>query len=89
MAKKKEYFLTEHAKEEAIRRGIPLKLIDEVIQSPEQIVSTYSNRKIYQSRIEFDDKLYLVRIIVEETSPLTVITVYRTSNIKKYWSDEA
>lgn len=84
-----DYYLTNHAREEAARRSIPLDVLDDVLRAPTQIVVTHSGRKAYQSQVHIDGKLYLVRAIVEETDPLTVITVYRTSKIEKYWSDEA
>jgi len=56
--------------------------------SPGQIVDAHSDHTVYQSKVEIDGKLYLVRAIVESTDPLTVITVYRTCKITKYWSDE-
>lgn len=83
----KPYRLTNHALEEAERRNIPLELIDAVISDPHQVITAHSGRMIYQSKIEIADKLYLVRVVVENSDPLTVITVYRTSNLKKYWSD--
>jgi len=83
------YRLTEHAREEAKRRSIPLDLLDTVLRAPSQIVSAHSDRKVYQSQVEIDGKLYLVRAIVEATDLLTVITVYRTSKIEKYWSNES
>lgn len=83
------YHLTDHAREEAERRGIPIDVIDSVLRSPDQIVNTYSGRKAYQSQITITGRLYLVRIIVEEANPLIVVTVYRTSRIDKYWSDES
>jgi hypothetical protein len=84
-----DYHLTDHAREEAARRSIPLAVLENVLRAPGQIVDTHSGRAIYQSQVHIDGKLYLVRAIVEETAPLTVITVYRTSKIEKYWSDEA
>jgi len=84
-----DYRLTDHAREEAARRSIPLDTLDNVLRAPGQIVDTHSGRKVYQSQVHIDGELYLVRVIVEETDPLTVITVYRTSKIEKYWSDEA
>jgi hypothetical protein len=81
------YRLTDHAIEEALRRNIPLSVIEEVMRSPEQIVNAYNERTVYQSKVQIADKLYLVRLVVEETDPLTVVTVYRTSKIEKYWSD--
>jgi hypothetical protein len=84
-----DYRLTDHAREEAARRSIPLDVLDNVLRDPGQIVDAHSGRKAYQSQVEIDGKRYVVRAIVEETDSLTVITVYRTSRIKKYWSDES
>ena len=40
----------------------------------------------YQSIVEIDQKPFLVRVMVNETaSPPTVVTVYRTSKIERYW----
>lgn len=89
MADMQKYRLTNHALEEAERRSIPLDVLDAVMNRPGQIVDTHSGRKAYQSQIEIEGKLYVVRAIVEESDPLTVVTVYRTSNIKKYWSKES
>ena len=89
MSEDKPYRLTDHAQEEAERRGIAVDLIDAVINKPGQIVNAHSERKVYQSQHVIEGKLYLIRVIVEETDPVSVITVYRTSNIKKYWSDES
>lgn len=88
MADAQKYRLTDHAREEAERRQIPLDVLDAVLNNPGQVVETHSGRKVYQSQIEIEGKLYIVRAIVEETDPLTVVTVYRTSNIKKYWSED-
>ena len=83
------YRLSDHAREEAERRGIPLEVVQSVIEAPGQIVEVHSQRRAYQSKVMMDDKLYVVRAIVELTDPLTVIIVYRTSRIEKYWSDES
>ena len=83
------YRITDHAREEAERRGIPLEVLQTVMESPGQIREAHSDRKAYQSKVEIDGKLYVVRAIVELTDPLTVVTVYRTSKLEKYWSDEA
>jgi hypothetical protein len=83
------YSITKHAQEEAQRRNIGIEIVDAVLSTPMQIVDEYNRRKAYQSLVEIDGKLYLVRVIVEETDPITVITVYRTSKIDKYWSNES
>ncbi len=84
---KPTYHITDHAREEAERRGIPLDILGRVMESPGQIVHAHSDRKAYQSKVEIDGKLYVVRAIVEMSEPLTVVTVYRTSKIEKYWSE--
>lgn len=88
MTTEPDYRLSDHAREEAQRRDIPLEMLIAILQAPEQIVDAHSGRKIYQSRFEFEGRPYLVRAVVALTDPLTVITVYRTSKIEKYWSDK-
>ncbi len=83
------YHLSNHAREEAERRGISLELVDAIIHSPDQVLDAHSSRRVYQSKVEIGDKLYVVRVIIEKSDPLRVITVYRTSKIEKYWSDDA
>jgi hypothetical protein len=86
---KPAFRITGHARSEAERRGISLDILQEVIEHPGQVLETHSERKVYQSKIEIDNKLYVVRAIVEVSDSLTVITVYRTSKVEKYWSDES
>ncbi|PJF27198.1 MAG: hypothetical protein CUN53_04960 [Phototrophicales bacterium] len=82
------YRVSNHAREEAQRRGIPMELIQQVMASPGQIVAAHRGRNAYQSKVEIDGALYLVRIIVELGDPTSIITVYRTSKIEKYWSSD-
>jgi hypothetical protein len=86
--KNQPYQISEHAREEARRRGIPIELIQQVMASPGQIIDAHSGRKVYQAKIEMDGALYLLRVIVELSDPLSIITAYRTSKIEKYWSSE-
>jgi hypothetical protein len=68
------------------RRAIPRELVEETLAAPQQIVSAPENTKAYQSQVEFGGTVYLLRVIVDEArNPATVITVYRTSRIRKYW----
>lgn len=82
------YRYSEHARHEMARRNISESVLQAILRSPQQIVDAHGDRKIYQSKILFNDKLYLVRVIVEESVPKTVVTVYRTSKIDKYWRSE-
>lgn len=84
-----DFRLSKHAEKELERRKIPRAFLDEVLQQPEQIVPQYGLEKVYQSRLAFgNDRIFLVRVIVDDTvSPAIVVTVYRTSKIKKYWRE--
>jgi len=82
-----EYALTDHAKQEARRRQIPLEWVEATLAQPEQVASGSNGRKVFQSRVVTAGKTYLVRLIVEDWHrPPVVVTVYRTSKIEKYWS---
>lgn len=63
------------------------KLLKELVNDPKQMLELEDDKIIYQSIIEFDNKKkYLVRVIVAKNkNPKTIITVYKTSKIKKYW----
>ena len=79
--------LSRHVKEEMERREIPLPLLESVLEHPQQIVEARGMKKAYQSKVDFGGaKIFLIRVIVDDTiEPATVITVYRTSKITKYW----
>jgi hypothetical protein len=80
--------LSRHAREEMARRSIPFRLLDEVLRHPQQVVPETSGRKAYQSQLDFGNgRIFLLRaIVVDDSDPGTVVTVYRTSRISKYWS---
>jgi hypothetical protein len=68
------------------RRRIPLAIVEAVLASPGQRVPEQGDVVCYQSKVEINHKLYLVRAMVNETTkPAKVVTVYRTSKISKYW----
>lgn len=82
-----KFELSRHAREEIERRGIPLNIVEAVLQEPQQVVDEYGNKKAYQSIMSMGaGKDYLVRIIVNvSVDPAKVVTVYKTSKISKYW----
>jgi hypothetical protein len=82
-----KFKLSRHAKEEMDRRSIPLRLLESVLERPQQIVSERGEKKAYQSQLDFGGgKTFLVRAIVDQAvDPPIVVTVYRTSKIAKYW----
>ena len=81
------FHLSAHARHELQRRGIPRTMVEAVLAAPEQKVPEHGAILCYQSRVTIDEKLYLLRVMVDETKqPPVVVTVYRTSKIDKYWS---
>ncbi|MFA5865915.1 MAG: DUF4258 domain-containing protein [Phycisphaerae bacterium] len=82
-----KFRLSSHAKLEMGERDLSNEIIEDVMTNPQQVISSYGGRKIYQSKIAFDDgKIFLVRAIVkDDINPAVVVTVYRTSKIEKYW----
>lgn len=82
------YKISKHAEKEIKRRRIPLNLVESVLKNPQQVVDEYSNKKAYQSKVEFDGRIYLLRVIIDDSvKPKNVVTVYRISKIKKYWRE--
>jgi hypothetical protein len=85
-----KFKISQHASEEMQRRAIPLALLETVLQNPQQVVPEYGGKKAYQSQVDFGEgKIFLLRAIVDDkVEPASVITVYRTSKISKYWRTE-
>lgn len=82
--------LTRHAEEEMARRLIPPETLEAVLGNPQQVVPAKRGKKTYQSQVRFaDGRMFLVRAIVDDrTEPPTVVTVYRTTKVRKYWRSE-
>jgi len=70
------------------RRGISEDEIKEVYLHPVQKIKLVGGREIWQNQIERDGKVYVLRIVVGIKPNLSIVTVYRSSNVKKYWMEE-
>ena len=81
--------LTPHAESETARRKIPRHLLEELMAEPQQVVPAHGGRNVYQSLLELgENKTYLLRAVVDDqVPPPTIVTVYRTSRIRKYWRE--
>ena len=80
------YDLSDHVREEIVRRRIPLTVVESVLRRPQQKVPEHGDVVCYQSKIDINQKEYLARVMVNEAvRPVKVVTVYRTSRIRKYW----
>lgn len=87
----KVYRLTDHARLEMGRRQISEDEIAKILAKPEQILNDRPGRMVYQSRIDMGEppNPYLIRVFVDVDRDLPeIVTVYRTSKVEKYWSDE-
>ena len=85
----KKFILLKHLKIQAKERKINIKIIEDTILNPEQIISKPKNLKVAQKKY-FDNKInkeYLIRVIFKEEEDLRIgVTVYKTSKIEKYWN---
>jgi len=82
--------LTDHAKAEARRRGISEETVLNVASAPEQRLPVRAGREVRQSRVKdpASGRLQLVRVFVDrQEGGDSVVTVYRTSKVRKYWSE--
>jgi hypothetical protein len=78
--------LSTHVYERLELRKISLEDLLKVLNFPEQVLTQEDGTKVYQSRVIIDEKVYLLRAFVNDAvEPNRVKSVYRTSQIKKYW----
>ena len=79
-----------HARERLVERGIDIKLVQEALTRPDQIISRGRQKIIHKRYYDFHcRKEYLLRVFIEEHVEERMIrTVYRTSKIAKYWRDK-
>ena len=86
------YRVTDHARDEMVRRQITEEDVAKVLAAPEQTETVREGREVYQSRLQTGEppKTYLLRVFVDiDRIPPEVVTVYRTRKITKYWRTEA
>lgn len=82
----RDYVFSAHARWEMERRGIAENQVNEVLNAPEQMEEDRPGRCVYQSRLPFGSSNYLLRVFVDvDRFPAEIVTVYRTSQIRKYW----
>lgn len=80
--------LSSHAQAELTNRNIPRQVVELILDSPGQILEE-DGLKVYQGQFTATSgKIYLLRVFInDQVNPVKVVTVYRTSKIKKYWRD--
>ncbi len=82
----RRYVLTPHALFEMQRRRLAELAIRGVLAAPEQRFPVRPGRDVLQSRVAVAGKTYLLRVFIDiDRDPAEVVTVYRTSQVAKYW----
>jgi len=77
-----------HASEQMIRRGINQETVMQVVSYPDQIIADIddSTLVIYQSLINENNQIFLLRVYVNRTKhPNVIVTLYKTTKISKYY----
>ncbi|MEO5572490.1 MAG: DUF4258 domain-containing protein [Bacteroidia bacterium] len=83
------FIFSKHALEQMKLRNISNDVVEDILKNPGQIMQE-DGRKIYQSIITSkEEETYLIRIFVTANElPHKIITVYKTSKIKKYYESK-
>lgn len=84
--------ITEHARWQLARRGIPIELLEVALRDPHQRVAGAHGRTIYHLRYTSFSAGHemLLRVITEPSDDtLIVVSVYATSRVDRYWLREA
>lgn len=56
-----------------------------VAAAPEQVIPERRGRLAAQSRVRFEGRDVLLRVIIEVGDLPAIITAYRTTRVAKYW----
>ena len=81
-----KFSISKHAVEEMARRQISLEQVESLMNHPDQIVEAHGGLVCYQCLSTKNGKPGLLRAIINDVSnPKNIVTIYRTTKIKKYW----
>ncbi|MCA2671606.1 MAG: DUF4258 domain-containing protein [Microcystis aeruginosa Ma_QC_Ch_20071001_S25] len=79
------FILSPHAEEKIIQRQISLKILQDILNNPEQILEE-DGLKVYQGTfVAINNKTYLLRIYINDlVEHQKIVTLYVTSKLRKY-----
>jgi hypothetical protein len=79
------FILSPHAEEKIIQRQISWKILQDILNNPEQILEE-DGLKVYQGTfVAINNKTYLLRIYINDlVEPQKIVTLYVTSKLRKY-----
>ena len=71
------------------QRNIQLEWVKQTLNSPDQVVKGYEQRKVAQKLYNVSGKKMLLRVVFEATGDRkVVVTAYLTSQVERYWRRE-
>ena len=74
-----------HSLEQIKIRGLNETIVEDVLNSPDKVITNAEGVDIYQKLVIENNKHYLSRVLVSITKqPPMVITAYKTSKVNKY-----
>lgn len=82
---------SKHAEEQMMRRGISKETVLSAISKPDEIVTDEGDTSIvvYQSLIEDNGIQFLLRVFINvNKQPHVIVTLYRTTKIRKYYESK-
>lgn len=83
--------ISNHGRSEMARRGIIEAEVRGVLREPGRVETARLGRMILTS-LSYDDRRgrgYVLRVVVDlGTDPPVVVTAYRSSKLRKYWSSQ-
>jgi hypothetical protein len=80
------FSISKYAVEEMARPQISLEQLESLMNHPDQIVEAHGGLVCYQCLSTKNGKPGLLRAIINDASnPKNIVTIYRTTKIKKYW----
>jgi hypothetical protein len=83
-----DFIFSKHAEEQMQRRNISRSMATDTVLHPDQTLvdDEFPGMKIFQSLISEDEQIFLLRVFVNvERRPNIIVTLYKTSKIKKYY----
>jgi hypothetical protein len=83
-----DFIFSKHAEEQMQRRNISRNTAIETVLHPAQTLvdGEFPEMKIFQSLIRENEQVFLLRVFVNvKQHPSIIVTLYKTSKIKKYY----
>lgn len=80
-----DYYLTKHAKQRMVERGIADKLLAKALQKPNEIKYDSNGKTLFKYLYRSNNQARLLLIVaIPEKDRLKIITIIETSKVGKY-----